>query len=94
VRPAISSRGYQCGVFSLIENGSRHDAKPIGLAWVEAGKATFSAQMSTIPDSFSISRVHIPYTCILVSIDFFLPKIMGIQMNTIESSGARPCPCP
>jgi hypothetical protein len=49
-----------------------HDAKPSGLAWVEARKGTFLAQMSTTPDSFSISCVHIPYTCILVSIDFFV----------------------
>jgi hypothetical protein len=67
VLPAISSRGYHRRVFSLIENGTRHDAKPIGLAWVEAGKRTFSVQMSTTPDSFSIFYVHIPYTCILVS---------------------------
>jgi hypothetical protein len=72
----------------VIENGPRQTYwAGLGGGW----KRNVSAQMSTNLDSFSISCVHIPYTCILVSIDF-PPKIMGIQMNTIESSGPTPAP--
>jgi hypothetical protein len=51
----------------IIENGPRQ------IYWAGLGggwKRNVSAQMSINHDSFSISCVRIPYTCILVSVDF------------------------